>query len=70
MDFDYCIKVQGSPAIYMVRKDAMSKVRIEHWEDYVALGQPGFTEVTQEEADRFRTARYFRPAQRDAQHDE
>lgn len=69
-DFDYCIKVQGFPAIYMVRDDAKSKVRIEHWEDYVALEQPEFAEVTQLVADSFRTVRYFQPAQRDPQHDE
>lgn len=69
MDFDFCIKVQGLPAIYMVREDAKSKVRLAHWEDYVALGQPEFKEVTQEVADSFRTVQYFRPAQRDPQHD-
>lgn len=70
VDFDRCIKVQGLPAIFMVRDDSMSKVRIKHWEDYVALGQPGFAEVTQEEADSFQTVQYFRPAQRDTQHGE
>ena len=64
MDFDCCIKVADAPTIFMARDDSMSKVAIKHWEDYVALGQPTCETVTQEEADRFRTVAYFRPAQR------
>lgn len=64
MDFDRCIKVTDAPTIFMARDDSMSKVPIKHWEDYVALGQPSCDIVAQEEADRFRTVKYFRPAQR------
>ena len=55
IDFDHCFKVEDKPTLYLAQVASMQKVAIKHWEDYVDLGSPEFEEVTQDEADRFRT---------------
>lgn len=58
--WDRLIKMTGAPTIWMVRERTKSRVRIEHWENYVEMGEPPFAIVSREELNEYRAVSYFR----------
>ena len=58
--YDFCVKVLGSPDIWMVRDRTESRVKFKTWQEYVDAGKPPFEIVSQEELDGYREASYFR----------
>ena len=59
IQFDYCIQVPGDKHVYLVDNALQSKIPIEHWKDYVKLGEPAINVVTKEEADCLETVQDF-----------
>jgi len=60
-DYDRCLKVANSPDIWMVRESSMTRVRIDYWGAYVAMGKPGFVVVGWQELSEYKAVGYFQP---------